>query len=197
MENAHVTLPEISAPRQIRALASPARQDIVDALEAAGPCSVRELADLIGRPADALYYHLKVLRRVGLLSQVASAGSADPGAVVDVTLRPLSLRYELASRTNRDGVCRVVGGMVRCAERDFRRAFKPGHAEVSGPGRDLWAGRCQAWLTDEENQQVNRLLSRILSIMRARQKPTHRASKRRGITFVSSPLPDRRRMKVL
>ena len=57
----------IAEPRQIRALASSTRQDIVDTIAAIGPCSVAELARALGRSADGLYYHIRVLTRVGLL----------------------------------------------------------------------------------------------------------------------------------
>lgn len=187
----------IQSPRQIRALASAVRQDIVDALESNGPCSVRELANLLGRRPDALYYHLRVLREVGLLAHSSPEENGEIGAVVDLLFRPLQLRYELGDRANREGVCRVVGAMTRSAERNFRRAFRPGVSEVAGPARDLWAGRCQGWLSEEDTREVNRLLSRVLSIMRARQAPTRRAVKRREITFILAPLPSRRPVKVL
>lgn len=189
--------PPIKSPRQIRALASAVRQDIVDALESAGPCTIRELAGLLGRRPDALYYHLRVLSEVGLIAQFASEGKGESGATVDVLSRPLHLHYDLSNRSNREGVCRVVGAMARSAQRNFRRAFRPGEAKAEGPTRDLWAGRCQGWLSEEDMREVNRLLSRILSIVRARHTPTRRAAKRREITFILAPLPNRRPMKLL
>jgi DNA-binding transcriptional ArsR family regulator len=187
----------IQSPRQIRALASAVRQDIVDALESNGPCTVRELANLLGRRPDALYYHVRVLREVGLLSQSSGDVNGESGAVVDLLFRPLHLHYELGDRANRDGVCRVVGAMTRSAERHFRRAFRPGVSEIAGPARDLWAGRCQGWLSEQDTREVNRLLSRVLSIMRANQAPPRRAVKRREITFILTPLPSRRPVKLL
>ena len=187
--------PAIRSSRQIRALASADRQDIVDALESGGPCSVRELAALLGRRPDALYYHIRVLREVGLLAQFDPEENGERGATVDVVFRPLHLHYDLGDRANRDGVCRVVGAMARSAQRHFRRAFRTGFAEVAGPARDLWAGRCQGWLSEEDTREVNRLLSRILSIMRARQAPTPGSAKRREITFILAPLRSRRSVK--
>jgi DNA-binding transcriptional ArsR family regulator len=192
-----LSAPPIKSPRQIKALASAARQDIVDALESAGPCTVRELAGLLGRRPDALYYHLRVLNEVGLIAQFASEDNGEAGATVDVLSRPLHLHYDLGDRANRDGVCRVVGAMARNAQRDFRRAFLPGVSEVTGPARDLWAGRCQGWLTEEDMREVNRLLSRILSIVRARQAPKRQSAKRREITFILAPLPSRRPVKLV
>ena len=72
---------EISSPRQIRALISPVRQDIVDTVEAAGPCSVADLACLLGMPADGLYYHIRCLTRAGLLKAVNSKSQHGRSAV--------------------------------------------------------------------------------------------------------------------
>src|SRR5262245_46892405 len=45
----------VSRADQLRALRSPLRQEIIDAVAASGPRSVAELAEILGRPADALY----------------------------------------------------------------------------------------------------------------------------------------------
>ena len=62
--------------RQMRALAAATRQEIVDVLPRMGTVSVAELAAALGRPADALYFHLRILKRAGL---VRSAGTR-PGS---------------------------------------------------------------------------------------------------------------------
>lgn len=165
----------------------------MDALEAAGPCSMRELASLVGRPPDALYYHVGVLRSVGLLLDVPSPDDAPEGRIVDVALRPLYLHYDLASKPNRDAVCNVVAAMTRSAERHFRRAYRVGSAKVQGPHRDLWAGRCQGWLSENDVVEVNQLLDHILSIVRKRQVPRRNVRKRCEISFVLAPLPQRRK----
>ena len=59
----------------IRLLASPVRQEIVDTLEAlGGEASVAELAAEVGRAADGLYYHLRLLVRGGLIDELAGDG---------------------------------------------------------------------------------------------------------------------------
>ena len=184
----------ISDVRQIRALASGTRQEIVDALESAGPCSVRELADLIGRPADALYYHLKVLRRVGLVIDVqVDEGTSEQ--MVDVVARPLFLRYAPNSRINRENVSAVVTALTRSADRRFRRAFESRGVSVEGPARELWAGRCQGWVSDRDLAEVNALLAKALSILRNRQNPPSVGGRRCELTFVFAPLGTTRRAR--
>lgn len=165
----------IHDPRQIRTLASSLRQEIVDALEVAGPCTVRTLADHIGRKPDALYYHVHLLRRSGLVVVADSpvTARADGGAraeiEIDVAFRPLSLRYEPDNARNRAAVGAVVGTMLRTAERRFVRAFLPSVAVVSGGARNLWAGRTQGWLSDDDLRTLNHHIAAILRLLRSRR----------------------------
>ena len=70
--NGHV----VADVARIDLLASPARMEIIDALEAArAAMSVAALATQLGRPADGLYYHLRQHVAAGLVvEQRAAAG---------------------------------------------------------------------------------------------------------------------------
>ena len=173
--------------RQIRALASPIRQDILDAVTAIGPCSVAELAAALGRPADGLYYHIKRLLDVRLLIAKDDAG----GLRLDSARKGLYLEYRPADRANRAGVLRVIGAMVRSAERTFRRGFVPGVAVVKGPRRNLWAGHSRGALSPAELAEVNRLLDRLNAVMRSgRRDRNRRRTANRSLyelTFILAP----------
>ena len=52
---------------QIRALASPVRQEIIDAVSAMGPVSIAELARTLGRRPSALYFHFAKLEKLGFV----------------------------------------------------------------------------------------------------------------------------------
>ena len=181
----------IADVRQIRALASPIRQDILDALTAIGPCSVAELAVALGRPADGLYYHIKHLLDVRLLMEVPSNGSGRGELRLDVAHKSLYLQYKPASRTNKAAVLRVIGALMRSAERTFRRGFRPGVAVVEGPRRNLWAGRTRGFLSERELAEVNVLLDRLITLMRSgRRDRDNGGSKDRSlyeVTFVLAP----------
>src|SRR5262245_59943954 len=57
----------IRSKAQLAAISSPVRQEILDGVQALGPGSIAEVAKLLGRPADSLYYHVRTLERLGLL----------------------------------------------------------------------------------------------------------------------------------
>lgn len=150
---------------QVSALASAVRQEIIDTVQAAGPRSAAELAHLMGRPADALYYHIKRLLKVGLLVVASTriSGRRDE-AVFDLVGHPLVLKYP-------PGATALVRAMVRTAERDFRSAVSSERARVEGSRRNLWAGRRHAWLSSTDLVRVNRHLDRLIDIMTRARKP--------------------------
>jgi DNA-binding transcriptional ArsR family regulator len=185
--NGGLGLPVVEA-RQIRALVSPVRQDILDAVTAIGPCSVSELASALGRPADGLYYHIKALMRARLLTGI---GGEAKGLHLDVVNRGFHLKYQPGSVANRRAVLRAVGAMVRSSERTFRRAYRPGTAVVGGARRNLWAGRARGALSQSELGEVNALLKRIVAIMRSGRHDRGAGSRRKRafyeLTFVLAP----------
>jgi predicted ArsR family transcriptional regulator len=170
---------------QIAALESAVRQEIIDTLQAAGPRSALEIAALMGRPADALYYHIRKLHAVGLLliRETRRRGRRDE-AVYDLAGRPFRLRYPDRPQA-RAHLIRLVRAMVRTAERDFRGALVGTVAVDEGPGRNLYAARRHAWLSPAELRRVNRTVSDLVEQLTRSRDP------RRGqlctLTFVLAP----------
>src|SRR3990170_3327266 len=111
----------ISDPAQIRLLSSPVRQEIVDTLAAlGGEASVSRLAEQLGRPADGLYYHLRVLVRGELVDESPSEereetvyrlkGEGD---------EPLRLAYRRGMQGNLEALNVFARGLLQVAGRDF------------------------------------------------------------------------------
>ena len=135
----------------MRAVISPARDEILDAVAANGPCTVMWLGAFLGRKPDSLYHHVRVLRRVGLLLETLSPNSQGRAtAVYDVPGRPIFLRYELGDPRKVRAVTAYAGSALRIAHRRFAQGFKSDHAVVRGPARNLWAARWRGWLTQTE-----------------------------------------------
>ncbi len=151
---------------QLELLTSPVRQEIVDAVQASGPSSIREIAVEIGRPADALYYHVEQLLEGGLLVEkgVQNTRRRD-AAVYDVPGR-LRLQYDASDEQNVQSVNRIMAAMLRIADRDFRAGFGPDLAVTEGKHRNIWAARTKAWLTKKQLAEVNAILEHLLEIFR-------------------------------
>jgi hypothetical protein len=186
----------ITEARQIRALTSPIRQDILDAVKAIGPCSVAELAATLGKPADGLYYHIKRLLDVRLLTEAPSNGKGRADLRLDVAHNAFYLDYQPANRANKSAVLRVIASMLRSAERTFRRGFTPETAVVKGPRRNLWAARSRGALSSEELVELNELLHRLNTLMRAGRRDEAGDDRERTmyeLTFVLAPATSRDR----
>ncbi|HUR26756.1 MAG TPA: helix-turn-helix domain-containing protein, partial [Planctomycetota bacterium] len=129
----------IDRSSQLEALASPLRQEIVDVLDAAGPCSIAELAQRLGRPPDSLYFHLRRLVKTGLVVEVERRRAGRHAfVVVDVAGRPMRIDRAKARPAHMQA---VVGGILRLAARDFRRGHGQTGTEVAGAARNHAAAR--------------------------------------------------------
>ena len=172
--------------REISLLASPARIEIVDTLEALGAAvSVAELAARLGRPADGLYYHLRQLAAGGLIEEEVGAD----GRRYRTRSRGgdrLRLRYRPGATANARAVRDVVGSVLRVAERDFTRALADPDTVVEGPQRELWASRGKGWVSSAELTEINRLLGRLRDLI---QRPrVDQSGKLIAISWVLAPL---------
>jgi hypothetical protein len=158
--------------KQVKVLESTVCQEIVDLVGAAGPSSVRQIAGLMGRRPDSLYYHVHKLVAAGLLIQHGVQGAGrNAESVYDVPGRPLFLAYDPQDADNVGAISRVVASMLRSALRDFRSGFKPELAVVEGEGRNLWAARMKGWLSAADVAELNRLLMEILELFHRNGDP--------------------------
>ena len=171
---------------QIRVLASPLRQLVLDTLEALGVASVAKLATALQLPADRLYFHLHALERAGLVRAVSRVRRGGrPGTMYAAWGRRSRLRYAPADRSNVAAVTSVVSSMVRAALREFRQGF---HAApvVTGSGRELWGARRVAWLDPTALAAVN---ATLITLFRHFERRRARGRGRPyAITVLLSPL---------
>lgn len=147
---------------QLRALASPVRQQILAALEARGPSTARELADHVGRLPESLYYHLRALRDAGLVLETGSR----PGSRRDETefgLPAPVMRVDPDRHTPawRKALARGVGAILRAAERDYAAAVEDPTTVRSGPRREVLV-RCRSLrLSPHGLAELNRRLDTL------------------------------------
>jgi hypothetical protein len=179
---------------QLAAIASPVRQEILDGVQAIGPCSIAAAAELLGRPADALYYHVRTLERLGLLVQAGTRrnGRRDE-ALYDVPNRPLRIRYEPADPANRAVVRRAVAAAVRLSQRDFDGALASGEFVAHGPRRSAWGGRVKGWLTPAELARVNGHIDQISRLIGRAGRP--KGARLHSFAWLLAPIRERPRRR--
>jgi len=181
----------ISDPNRIRVLASPVRHELVDTLSAlGGTASVAALAEQLGRPADGLYYHLRVLCKAGLVQEIDGPEGAERLYRLAGTGRaPLRLAYRAGRGGNTSALSSYAHGLLKVAEHDFKRALEMPGVVVSGERRQLWAARNKGWVGRAELQEVNRLLEKLCDLTSRARGPGRDSLV--SLAFVFSPLARR------
>ena len=155
----------VKSHKQLLVLASPGREDIIDAVTVRGPCGVSEMASFLGRSRHALYYHVRVLRDCGLLVETRVEGKGvKPTAHYDLPGRPFVVRYDLGSAKTRRAVIAIGKVRFRTGQRGFVRACSSSIAVVQGPRRNLWVAHWKGWLTPKDLEKANRLLNELVDV---------------------------------
>jgi DNA-binding transcriptional ArsR family regulator len=174
--------------KELGALASSARQEIIDVLAQMGDVSVGELAQTLGRPADTLYYHLRLLQNARL---VENAGTRMRQGRPEVLYhaRNLNIDYEAARQTNDKALIGVASSMLRLGIRDFREAVRNNRVVVDGKQRELWSARKIGRLTKKNLERVNDMIKSLLSAV----SPGSPEGQLYGITVLLTPLNRLRR----
>jgi DNA-binding transcriptional ArsR family regulator len=104
--------------QEVRALASPIRQEIISAMGALQPCTIAELGEHLGRLPVSLYYHVHKLEEVGLISQVQSPPKSSGGqAQYQVRSHCIRLEPDRTQDANRAALRKVGTAILRHAIR--------------------------------------------------------------------------------
>ena len=184
----------IEDPQQIAELVSPVRMEILDAMSSLAPCSIAELAEELGRPADSLYYHVRKLVKCGLL---LDAGAREKGGRTETLFGVHAKRMRVA-HDHRDEermqlIADASSAMLRQADRNLRTELLSGNDTGDGLRRHTGAGRNRAWLTPREIEQVNRLVARIANIYMGAER--RKSATLHSFSFAMSPIPTGRRRR--
>jgi DNA-binding transcriptional ArsR family regulator len=155
--------------RQTALLISPARLEILEALDALGRASARELAAHLGRPPGAVYHHVRTLAQAGLLADVeVRRGARRPEAVY----APVAARLAVVAGASRRGdrqALRTLQAVLRQTARDVEAAFVRGPASLRGR---FYGAQLSSRLPRRDVTRVIALLDEVEALLRrAQRKP--------------------------
>jgi DNA-binding transcriptional ArsR family regulator len=156
----------ISKPEQLRALKSPLRHDILDRLTALGPLPVRSIAAALGRQPTAIYRHLRMLERVGLVVAVETSGTRGRPANIYRTIAPL-VRLARAPRDprNRKVMASIARSTAAHAAREYGEAFAGSEWRIEGPQRNHWFFRLHTAPSRPKLARINALLDQLAELI--------------------------------
>jgi DNA-binding transcriptional ArsR family regulator len=158
---------ELRDPRDIRALAHPARMAIIDALATGDELTATECAQLTGLSPSATAYHLKLLERYRLAERAAARDDARErpwratgrGGTVDLdTSTPAGAAAAAA-----------VGLAFIERSRELAAEFVAGERNEPAEWQDVAAlTNADVWLTPDEAREVTAALGAVLEDFRDR-----------------------------
>ena len=152
---------------QLQAISSPIKQEIIDVIQARGQCSISDIAEELGRPADGLYYHIKALVKEQLVVETGTAKKAGQVEKIYNTLQSGSLMeagYDQSDPEKIEAMNKIVSSMMKIAVKDFSEGLNSDAAIVEGEDRNLSATRIKGRLTNGEVRRVNSLLAELVSV---------------------------------
>jgi len=155
----------ISEPRQIRALRTPLRQDILQTMSQLKSTSVKELASALGRPPASLYYHVHELEGAGLIRKKASRRS---GTKTETVYEPAAEQIRIDRTKRTKGFVEALNDLHRAtlsqATREVTAALS-----AEGPGEtsdtSLMLVRLSARLSRDDVRKARQMLESLAAFM--------------------------------
>lgn len=184
---------DITDRRQIEALGSPLRQEIVDVLSQHGPTTIHAIGELLGRAPDGLYYHVRQLVALGLLREAGAVPSGGREAMrYDLAGRPMRIVHKKGDAQQLDAVKRSISSLMRVSARDAHKALDAGIVRIDPTAPEFLGMRARTWLDEAELARVRELLGELARVVGEAK------NKRRGrsysLAFLLTPLvPPRQR----
>ena len=156
----------IENPKLVRLLASPVRQEMVDTIAAlGGEATIARLAAELGRPADGLYHHIRLLLAAGLVEDVTNGDRGERLYALVGGGGPLRLAYRRGANGNIDEVKAFARALLKIATTDFTAALDRPETRIEGSDRTAWAARDKGWLSDADIAEANRLIERLSALI--------------------------------
>jgi DNA-binding transcriptional ArsR family regulator len=176
--------------RQTGLLISPARMEILEALDALERASARELAAHLGRPPGAVYHHVRTLTQAGLFVEVdIRRGSRRPEVVYALAAPRLAVAAGTSPSGDRQAL-RTLQAVLRQAGRDVEAAFARGPALLK---RRFYSSQASSALTPGDVKRVMALHAEIEAVLRrAKRQRSGRADDIYRWTSVFVPLGRKR-----
>lgn len=177
----------VSTVGQMEALASPVRHQIHLAMEMLGECSVNELAERMGRVPETLYYHIRRLKKVGIVEQVGRrAGAGREEAIYQLNAKRLRVDPSQTSPRFLRAMAKGCGSLLRFAQRSFDRALEAGADRRASPKRSLRIDQATVRLSAGNLAELNKRLNSVQSFLDDADEPSEQ--KMYVITLATAPL---------
>lgn len=148
-------------------LVAPARAEIVEAIRLLGPCSIGEVAEAIGRPADTLYRHIGLLTQAGFLREAGvRKGERNLERLVDVVAEDFVIDFaDDSGEAENQAIVTTANSFLGAMGRAVRDSAAARQLVFSDVGRNISINYELSWLRPEDYAEVRALVRRLKAIM--------------------------------
>lgn len=164
--------PAVLTPQQLRALASPVRNEVYARLRSLVRASAGDLGRELGKSAESVHYHLRQLERVGLIREALRRPTArKPEIVFEATAEKVRLpdprKNPKAAELNR----RAVLAGLRMVMRGYAAASERGEREDPAAFGSIHVLRVNLRLRDAEKRAFFEKLEEAVRFADAHRAP--------------------------
>lgn len=148
-------------------LVAPARAEIVEAIRLLGPCSVGDVAEAIGRPADTLYRHIGLLTEAGFLRDAGvRKGERNLERLIDVVAEDFVIDFtDDNGDAENQAIVATANSFLGAMGRAVRDSAAARQLVFSDVRRNISINYELSWLRPEDYEEVRALIRRLKSIM--------------------------------
>lgn len=182
----------VERPEQLAALTSPVRLELLELFGMWGPCAIADVAELMDRAPDSLYYHVRKLLKVGLLVRDGErlAGHRFE-ALYKLVADELEVPRKAKGPKGREMTHKAIDSVLRLAGRELKSALEDDDALDQGPARTLYGRRLRARLSKAALRELNRHVAAVEELFAEATRKPPRAKNSVAVTLIMSPVPSR------
>ena len=162
----------LKRPAELRAVAGPVAHRIISVMERMRRCTVAELAEHTGIEAGSLYYHVRKLKKIGVLveSERRSTGGRQE-VVYELAGSEVVLDTTAAGRGFVRELQRSIRTRFRAVERAYLNALGRKDTVRKGRGRNLSLHQHHARLSARDRTELYRRIAELEAFLIERDNP--------------------------
>jgi predicted ArsR family transcriptional regulator len=155
---------------QLRALRTPLRQEMVRTFSRLGACTVRELADVLGREPATLYYHVHALVDSGIVRETGKrkAGTR-PESVYSLVAEKILIDRKETSGPFLSALSDLQRATLRAAEKELEAALKTRAPKKAGDAPILL--RLASRLKPQQAARATKMLHELVEFIAENDDP--------------------------
>lgn len=153
---------EVTDPEQWKVCSTPIRLEIIDSLRALAPCTIRQIAQDLGRPAPTLYKHIEVLEKAGFVTRPGFRKSGrHVEQLVDLAADNFRIDFRREGGAEHEALVATARSFMNAGYAAISDAAAAGALKVTPEALNVLLAYGLGRLTPEDFTEIRSLLGRM------------------------------------